>query len=80
MPPGRYEICGNSDQPDHRDITADSCPSSQNGDADDHLDNADDVHERGGVDRQNLLQCRTQILGPVGQNIEELVQTRQKRN
>src|SRR5712691_3924043 len=75
---GGDEVDGDGDQPEHDEVSADSRQAGQNGQAGDHLDDAHDMHERRRADRQNARGQRAEIHGPVGQQVEELIESGEK--
>ena len=70
-----YEIQSNRDEPTGNDIASNQGPSTQNDQARDDLDHANQVHERRRANRQKTLDCGTQIAWPVGKKVQELVES-----
>lgn len=70
---GGDQVRRDAEEPRRRHVRPESCPASQNRDANGELDDAHDSHECAGRHRQDLSSDGTDVRAPVGEQIEELV-------
>jgi hypothetical protein len=73
--PRQRQVARDAEQPRAGDIRAEPRPAAENRHAHRHFDHADDRHERVGGERQQLCRQRAHVRAPVGQQVEELVQS-----
>src|SRR5262245_45917285 len=76
---GGDEIGGDAEKPRTCHVGAQPSPTDQNGHANRDFDDADQPHEGTGRHRQQPLGDRTEIRAPIGEQIEEFVDSRERR-